>query len=203
MLGATGGTGSELVRQALEQRHELTLLVRDRGRLPADFGRLRTVVGSATDPQPLDEAVAGQDAVLCALGTRSPFGTDLMRASVRALVPAMERHGVRRLILLSALGVGESYAHAPLLFRVAFRTLLAQVGRDKALAERELRASALDWTIVYPPALTRGPRTERYRAGETLELSSRAKVSRADVAHFMLTQLADDRFRRKAAVVSG
>jgi uncharacterized protein YbjT (DUF2867 family) len=120
---------------------------------------------------------------------------------VPALVTSMKRHGVRRLILLSALGVGESARHAPSVARVAFGTILRQVGKDKRRAEEAVRASDLEWTIVYPPALTDGPATGGYRYGESLKLSGSPRISRADVARFMLAQLEDDRYLRKGAIV--
>src|SRR5439155_20580419 len=114
--------------------------------------------------------------------------------------PAMKRRGVSRLILESALGVGQSAEHAPAAFRLAFVTVLRQVGRDKAAAEDYLRASDLDWTIVYPPSLTNGPATGAYRSGETLELGGVPTISRADVAHFMLNQLDDASYSRRMAI---
>jgi putative NADH-flavin reductase len=80
--------------------------------------------------------------------------------------------------------------------------LLRQVGQDKAGAEDRLRSSGLDWTFVYPPSLTDGPRTDAYRHGEALELQGVPKISRADVAAFMLAQLTDSTYRRKPAIVS-
>jgi putative NADH-flavin reductase len=205
VLGATGRTGHEIVTGALCEGHDVTALVRDRGRLTIQDPRLRVMVGSATDPATVDQAVAGHDAVLCTLGPRSPrelLRSVLMRASVPALVESMHRHGVHRLVLLSALGAGESASGAPLAPRLAFRTILRQVGADKALAEDAVRASELAWTIVYPPALTNGPATGSYRHGERLELGASPKVSRADVAGFMLAQLADDAYIRKGAIVA-
>lgn len=204
VLGATGLTGRHLVEGALEQGHAVTTVVRDPERLAAAHPQLRAVTGSSTDPAVVDEATAGQDAVLCALGTRSPRSLvrcDLMRASIDALVPAMERHGVDRVVLLSALGVGESASHAPVALRLAFRTLLTQVGRDKAAAEERLRASDVDWTVVYPPALTDGPPSGDYRAGEELRLRGLPKISRADVARFMLSEIDGGAFSRKIAIV--
>jgi len=204
VLGATGRTGRELLAGALRQGHEVTVLVRDPARLTAQDERLRVLVGSATDPAAVEEAVAGHDAVLCALGptsARELAHSGLMRASVPALVSAMERGGVRRLILLSALGAGESASYAPSVPRLAFATILRQVGKDKRRAEEVVRASDLEWTIVYPPALTNGPTTGGYRHGERLKLSGSPKISRADVAQFMLSQLADDRYVGKGAIV--
>ena len=138
------------------------------------------------------------------LGPRSPaqlLRCELMRRSIPALADSMRHHGVTRLILLSALGAGESRAHAPLAFRLAFATILRQVGNDKARAEGVVRASALDWTIVYPPALTDGPATDSYRHGEQLQLRGRASIARADVAHFMLAQLTDATYSCRAAII--
>jgi putative NADH-flavin reductase len=166
--------------------------------------RMRVVVGSATDPTVLEEAVAGNDAILCALGpssARELLRSELMRGCVPVLLGAMERHGVRRLILLSALGVGESAPHATGVARLAFGTILRQVGKDKARAEEAVRASDLEWTVVYPPALTNGRATGDYRHGESLKLSGAPRISRADVADFMLAQLADDSYVRKGAIV--
>jgi putative NADH-flavin reductase len=204
VLGATGLTGGHLLEQGLGQGHDVTALVRDPAKLTVQHADLRTITGSATDAAVVDRALEGRDAVLCALGTRSPkslLSCDLMRASMGALVPSMERRGVDRLILLSALGVGGSAHQAPVAIRLAFRTLLRRVGTDKAEAEDRVRASDLDWTIVHPPSLTDGPRSE-YHSGEMLDLRGVPKISRADLAHFMLSQLTDAAYSRRIAIVS-
>jgi putative NADH-flavin reductase len=204
VLGATGRTGRELLAGALYRGHEVTALVRDPGRLSVRDAGLRVLVGGATDPAMLEQAVEGQDAVVSALGPRSVrelVRSELMRSSIPALLSSMERHGVRRLILLSALGVGESGRHAPTVPRFAFGTILRQVRRDKELAEDALRASQIDWTIVYPPALTDAPGGGGYRHGESLKLSGAPRINRSDVAHFMLAQVTDERYIRKGAIV--
>ena len=104
LLGGTGGTGRQLLTKALEGGHEVTVLVRSPQKLCAQE-HLLIHAGDATDPDSVDAAVAAQDAVLSALGVRSPLGGDLITPSLRALVPAMQKHGVKRLIWLSALGV--------------------------------------------------------------------------------------------------
>ena len=201
LLGATGGTGRQLLSQALEGGHEVTALVRSRGKLDAQE-HLLVRAGDATDPESVDAAVAGQDAVLSALGVRSPLGDDLITPSLRALVPAMQKHGVSRLIWLSALGVGQTREQAPAMFRIPFSTILRRIGRDKAAGEEYLRSTDLDWTLVYPPALTSGPRTGSYRSGETVDVKGLPRISRADVAEFMLAQLDDSAFLRRNAIVS-
>jgi putative NADH-flavin reductase len=205
VLGATGRTGRQLVRGALEEGRDVTALVRDRTRLGLEDERLHVLSGVASDPATADQAVAGQDAVLCALGPGSPrelFHSALMRATIPTLVAAMQRHGVARLILLSALGAGESSAHAGLAQRLAFAGPLRQVGRDKARAEEIVRASSLDWTIVYPPSLTDAAAGGRYRHGESLRTRGLPRISRGDVAKFMLAQLEDPLYLRRAAILS-
>jgi putative NADH-flavin reductase len=114
----------------------------------------------------------------------------------------MEREAVRRLILTSALGVGDTRRDAPLLPRIMYRVLLSDIFADKADAERYLRESSLDWTVVYPVLLTNGPRTGQYRTGERLRLRGLPMISRADVADFIIKQLQDSTYIRKGAVVS-
>lgn len=205
LLGATGRTGQELLAQALDHGHEVTALVRDPDKLTVQDERLRILAGGATDADDAEKAVEGQDAVLCTLGPRSAKALvrcNLMRGSIGALAPAMVRHGVARLVLLSALGAGQSADHAPAALRLAFRTFFRVVGRDKAEAEECLRRSGLDWTIVYPPSLTSGPRTGVYRHGDSLEVHGVPKISRADVAQFMLAQVTDPSYRQKHVIVS-
>jgi putative NADH-flavin reductase len=205
VLGATGRTGGELLAQALTQGHQLTALARDPSRLSVRGERVHSIAGSATDSATTQAALEGQDAVLCALGPRSPTALltfDLMRATVKALIPAMQAQRVDRIVMLSALGAGESAGHAPAAFRLMFRTLFRQVGKDKAVAEAMLRDSELDWTIVYPPSLTNGARTGNYRHGPALEVRGMPRISRADVAEFMLAQLTDHSYSHKPAIIS-
>jgi putative NADH-flavin reductase len=114
----------------------------------------------------------------------------------------MERAGVRRLIVVSAFGVGESRRNAPLIPRIMYRVFLGEIFADKKAAEDDLRRSSLDWTIVYPVLLTNGPMTGTYRVGERLELHGIPKISRSDVAHFMLAEIENRVFVRKVAVIS-
>lgn len=204
VFGATGPTGQQVVKQALGKGLEVTAFVRRPEALPIADQRLRIVVGDATqDEAQVAEAVSGQEAVVSALGRGSSFRSDLLFSrSVRCIVPAMERAGVRRLVWLSSFGVGESRRDAPLLPRILYRVLLSDIYADKQAAEEVLRRSGLDWTIVYPVLLTSGALTGRYRAGVRLDLHGMPKISRADVAHFILAEIENRAFIRKAAVIS-
>ena len=103
---------------------------------------------------------------------------------------------------MSSLGVGATLRDVPLIPRLMYRLLLMDLFADKKAAEDQVRASTLEWTFVYPVQLTDGPRTGRYRVGERLQLRGVPKVSRADVADFILKELAQPSYVRKTAVIS-
>ena len=204
VLGATGGTGQEVVSQALEKGHLVTAFVRDPSRLKFSADRLRVLTGTVTgDSAPLATAIRGQDVVISALGRgMSLKSEDLMAQGMPALVRAMESEGVRRLIFTSAYGVGVTWRDVPPLGKIVIKVFLRNLYADKIVGEAELQRSVLDWTLVYPVQLTNGPRTGRYRFGERLELHGLPRVSRADVADFILTQLDDWTYVRKGVIVS-
>lgn len=204
VLGATGGTGREVLRQGLAAGHEIAAFVRSPAKLQLADARLQVIPGTLPgDAAGLEAALSGRDAAICSLGVRNAFTSGgLIEGAMRLLVPAMERAGVRRLLLVSANGVGETRARSPLVPRIMYRLLLGDIFADKAAGEAIVRASALEWTIAYPVLLTDGPRTGRYRAGEALELRGMPKISRADVADFLLRELAQRAFVRKGAVLS-
>jgi putative NADH-flavin reductase len=204
ILGATGGTGQQLVTQALAQGHEVTVLVRDPTRLGALRERVRAVVGSLpASAGPLREAAGGQQAVISALGVgNATRAHHLMAGALPAIVAAMQGAGVKRLLHISAFGVGPTRGDVPLVPRLAQRLLLRDVFADKEAGEACLPASGLEWTVVYPSLLTDGARTGIYRHGEHLRLSGLPRISRADVADFTLAQLQDSRYVGRGALVS-
>ena len=202
ILGATGPTGRNLVDQALGAGHEVTALARNPSRLTIRHPRLAVVAGDATYARTLEDAMGGKDAVLSTLGAGNSLRSQIASRAVAALIPAMRARALNRVIFLSSFGVGESLEHASLLQRIAFRTLLRQIFADKAKADAMLRASGLGWTLVYPTLLTNGARAGRYRVGERLAMRGMPTISRADVAAFMLAQLASDEWRCRTAVIS-
>jgi len=204
VLGATGGTGREVVTQALLQGPQVTAFVRHPERTLPTSGQLRVITGSVTDdPEALADAVRTQDAVISALGRGSSLKSDrLIARSIPPIVEAMQRHGVARLIFTSAYGVGATWRDLPLLSRIFARLLLRDLYRDKEAGEETLRRSTLDWTLVYPSTLTNGSRTGRYRVGERLRLRGLPTISRADLADFLLTQVEDRSYLRKGVLIS-
>lgn len=202
IVGATGTIGRELVTQALEDGHSVTALVRDPSKVAWPEAGVEVIEGNVMDTATLGRAVAGQDAVLVALGAGA-------RGRVRAVGTrnvsrAMEEHGVRRLICVSTLGVGESRGNLNFLWKyVMFGLLLRRAFADHVAQEEHVVRSALDWTIIRPGAYTDGERTGHYRHGfSATEKGLKLEVSRADVADFVLAQLTDDRYLHKTPGVS-
>jgi putative NADH-flavin reductase len=203
ILGATRGVGQQVVAQALEAGHEVTAFARSADTIPVQNDRLHLVAGSVTDGARLAEAARGQDAVISALGQGMSLKADgLMQRSVPVILSAMRAERVRRLIFTSALGVGDSIRDVPLISRLIMRFLLRDIYADKVAGEQLIRRSDLDWTLVQPPHLTNGPLTRKYRVGERLELRGIPRISRADVAHFILSELDDTTYVRKVALIA-
>ena len=187
VLGATGGIGLEIVRQALERGHEVTAFVRSADRLAAFRSQIVVRQGDLLDRRQLAEAVAGQDAVLSGFGPRLPIAKSdarLLREFADALTAAMPAAGVRRLVIVStAFLFPDSWAPPAYLIGKLF---FPGVVEDAAGMEAVIAASGLEWTIVRPPQLTDKPFTGRYRIREGHLPVLGFKISRADVADAML-----------------
>ena len=198
IVGATGGTGRQLVSQALERGHRVTALVRKEPSGEAPPG-LTTLLGNVLDPSSLDRAARGQDAVLSALGHKQWFRpTRILSEGTRNLVEAMRRHGVRRFVCETALGISDAWWQMGLYYSLFVRPIILPLYFwDKTRQEAIIRASDLDWTIVRPGALTNGPKRGRYRHGPQVgHWLWTVRISRADVAAFMLDQVTDSRYVR-------
>jgi hypothetical protein len=150
VIGASGGTGRQLVEQALERGDNVTAFVRDPRRLPVRHESLHIAVGDVLDPQSLQRAVRDQDAVVCALGHKRWFYPNkILSAGTQNIIDAMKEKGIRRLVCETSLGVGNSFGRLGIyytLFVVPF--ILPLYYWDKLRQERAIRASGLDWIIV-------------------------------------------------------
>ena len=202
IFGATGTVGRHLVAQACAQGHKVTAFGRTAGGLAKSHPNLRTVAGDVLDVEAVATAVRGHDVVVCALGAGRNGG---VRAKGTAnIIDGMQRHGIKRLICQSTLGAGDSAVHLNFFWKyVMFGLLLRPAFADHAEQERLVMGSGLDWTIVRPAAFTDGPATGAYKHGFShSEKQLTLKISRADVAGFILTQLTQDTYLRKAPGLS-
>ncbi|MBD2754160.1 NAD(P)-dependent oxidoreductase [Spirosoma validum] len=203
IFGSTGSIGRQLVEQALAQGHTVTAFTR-RLTVPefSSHPGLILFQGDVLDFTSVKEAVKDQDVVLCALGAGRKGGT--RSEGTQNIIRAMKAVGTKRFICQTTLGVGDSEGNLNVFWKyIMFGLLLKQAFVDHEIQEKYIQQSSLDWIIVRPAAFTDGERTGTYRHGfdgsaEGLTL----KISRADVADFMLKQLTDDTYLHKTPGLS-
>ena len=201
VFGASGGTGRAVAAAAALRGDEVTVFARDPDRLHLDRSRVRVVEGDAFDAAAVARAVEGQDAVVSALGTRPWRHTDVCSEGVRHMVDAMRAHGVRRLVVVSALGAAESAAQVGWITRAGMSLVLRRAFEDKARMEEIVRGSDLDWVIVRPAMLTSGRARGRWRVAVDGSIAG-GFIPRADVAAFCLVQLSSDEFLGQAPALA-
>jgi putative NADH-flavin reductase len=204
IFGATGGTGRQLVAQALEQGHTVTAFVRVTSQLAMSHPNLNIIQGNILNAPTVMAVVFGKDVVLSALGSRKAGLPDLV-VGTRNILAAMQDCDVRRSIWVSSFGVGESLKQMSWLARnLIVRGFLHQAILEKEDQERLITQSEGDWIIVRPGGLTDGPRTGVYRAiaSAANEKVGRPTISRADVADFMLKNLTGDTYVHQAVGLS-
>jgi putative NADH-flavin reductase len=204
IFGSTGSIGRQLVEQALEQGHTVTAFARDPAKLDIQHTHLKVVQGDVMDFTSVKQAVQGQDAVLCVLGSGGKRTGTIRSAGTQHIIQAMEQAGIRRLICQTTLGAGDSWGNLNFFWKyIMFGAFLREVFADHERQESEVKQSRLDWTIVRPGAFVDGNRTGNYRHGfPGNDKTTKLKISRADVADFLLKQLADDSYRYKTVSVS-
>ena len=203
VLGATGGTGLEIVRQAIEQGHSVTAFVRSPERLKPFDNRITIKQGDLLNSAELAKAISGHDAILSGFGPRVPIAkadANLLRNFATALTTAMHHANVRRAIIVStAFLFKDSIVPPTYLFG---RLLFPGVVIDASAMEQIMMQSGLDWTIVRPPQLTDKPFTGKYRVRIGHLPGFGFKISRADVAHSFLKTVKDPASIQKIVGVS-
>jgi putative NADH-flavin reductase len=198
VLGATGGTGLEIVRQAMERGHGVTALVRSPEKLHAYAGSITIKQGSPLNARELEEILGGQDCVLSAFGPRVPIAKTehhLLRDFATALTTAMMRAGTKRVIVESTAFLFKDSVIPPtyLFGRLLFPSVVA----DATGMEQIFKQSELNYTLVRPPRLTDGPHTGNYRVREGHQPRFGFSISRADVADCLLKVLDDPQTIKK------
>ena len=205
IVGASGATGREVVTQALERGDRVTALVRRPEGFRIRHERLRIVTGNVLDPEAVAAAVAGQEAVVSVLGhKRWMVPSRILSTGTANILAAMRRHGVRRYVGVTALGVGASWWRGGLYYTLFLIPVLLQFYFwDKLRQERLVRASDLAWTLVRPGALTNGRARGRWRAGTRIGNPLwTVRIARADVARFLLDELATPRHLRETVAIA-
>ena len=204
VFGATGLTGTEIIKQSLAGGHEVTAVVRNPARLGEFQSKVKVVQGDASDPKIVDEAVAGTEAVLCALGHAKGSPPNLLSKSASNVITSMRAHGVKRLVVLTNIAVKDP-GDNPRLYHRLLRFLLnltrGQMYRDTVEEAKIITESGLDWTIVRAVVLTNGPPSGKYRIGR-LDRGAGTRISRADVANFMIACAVESKYVRARPLIS-
>lgn len=206
VFGASGGIGTELVRQGLDAGHHVTAVVRETSRLAVEpHPNLKVVVADVMDPVAIAPAVAGREAVLSALGTRVSGPTTVNSDGARSIIQAMQDAGVRRLLMVSVAGIhtkGDDpftrFVVKPILGRI-LRHSFADVRQMETL----VRNSGLDWTLVCPPRLTNGKRSGKVRSSAERNVRGGFTIARADVAAYLLGAVQADELVGATVSIAG
>jgi len=212
VVGATGGSGVATVKALLSAGHEVTAFSRHADRMLALHGRLTVIKGDAMNGTDIDRAVKGHDAVIVTLGiSESPLRVRLLGAAktpidvrstgTRHVIAAMRKHGVRKLVVQSSFGVGETRNKLPLLTRLVFELLLKPQIADTERQEREVRASGLDWVIAQPVNLTDESEDAKPFASPIGEVRA-MKVSRTRVGRFLVDAASSSIYVGKSVALS-
>ena len=196
VFGATGGTGRVLVSRGADAGHEMTAFARSAS-VWLDTP-VRVITGDVLDPAQVADAVRGHDAVISCLGTRPWRHVDVCSKGIASIMPAMKAAGIRRIIAMSSIGVGEP--KAGFIVRLGGALILRKAFRDKLAMEKALEASDLEWIVVRPGFLTSGKPKGKWRAADDGSLMG-GMISRADTVTFMLQQLTSDEWLRRKPVI--
>jgi putative NADH-flavin reductase len=204
VFGASGRTGQHILTKSVEHDHQVTAVTRDPKGFPSGHATVSVVRGDVTQPPEVASAVAGQDAVLVALGSTTMLKRDpTLVEGMGNIVAAMEDAGVERLVYLSFLGVRDGQSQLSVLGRyLAAPLILRNVVADHEEKGKLIRDSGLAWTIVRAPRLTNGPAGRSYRVGEQITANTIVPTfSRADVAGFMVGVLVRDEYISKTPAI--
>lgn len=202
VVGAAGKTGRSVVEQAAKAGHEVTALIHSTS---GDYSvpGVTVRVGDARDAETIEAAVAGQDVVIDTVGGKTPYRRTTLETSVAStIVAAMQRHGVRRLVVTSSVGVGDSTANTPPFTKIVVATFLRGSTRDKAGMESAVRGSGLDWVITRPAVLNDKPATGDVRVLTADSRNQAHSLTRADLAAFLVAQLTSDNHLGEAVTVA-
>lgn len=191
IIGASRGIGKALLETALEEKHEVTVLARRPEKIQLSHPMLRVVKGDAVEAQSLEAVAEGQEAICSCIGVPITFKpVDIFSRAARNIVDAVKQHPGQKYIAVTGIGAGDSKGHGGFLYDVIFKPLLLQsIYTDKNREEEIIKESGVDWLIVRPAGLTNGKRTGNYLVINDLEGVTAKRISRLDVADFILRQL--------------
>jgi putative NADH-flavin reductase len=195
IFGSTGGTGQELVTQALKANYKVTAFARSPEKLNVSDTNLNVIQGDVLNPEDVNKAVENQDIVLCSIGAPPSDKSKLRTKATVNIIKAMEKQGINRLICQSTLGIRDSKVFLPWYWKfILVPLILKKAFKDHEMQESKIEDSNLDWMIVRPAGLTNGEKTGKYKQDFDYQEKITLKISRADTAQFMLSLIDDNQY---------
>lgn len=202
IFGGTGKTGIAVIQQAVAHGHDITVMVRTPEKIPTLPRAITVIKGDFSQMDQVHATIKGQDAVICTLGSRELYKNSGFRTmGTRAIVQAMQSQGVKRLVVMSSMGIGESWNHIPLFTKALFKLFMPAARADHEAQEQLVKASQLDWTIIRPSGLTDVPGVTTYEYAPQLTPKT-LRISRANVADLILKVIETRSHIREAITIS-
>ena len=191
IIGATRGIGKSLLETALEEKFEVTVLARTPEKIAISHPRLRVAKGDVLEIESIAAAAKGQEAICSCIGVPITFKqVSLFSTAARNILVAVKQNPGQKYIAVTGIGAGDSKGHGGFLYDKIFKPfLLKTIYADKDREEEIIKSSGVDWMIVRPAGLTNGKRTGKYRVFTDMKGVTARRISRLDVADFILKQL--------------
>lgn len=199
IFGATGKTGQHVLKQSLEQGYEVTVFVRSRKKLSGVESNLHIVQGNVFDSDAVAKAVSNHDAAIICLGSSNLHDKTTLTTGTKNVVDGMIHHNVKRLVIISTAGVEESWNQISWSSRFLFKTLLRNIFLDHKTQEAIVKDSPLEWVIVRSAVLTDKSASGVYTASNTKKVG---RISRADLANFLVKQVTNTTYLKQAISVT-
>lgn len=197
VFGASGKTGCQITRYALEKGHHVTAFVRDKSKIKLKYNNLKIIKGNVLNPKDTDKAIKDQDIVISTIGVK-PGQTPVCKAGIENIIASMKKNKVKKLVTISAYGARDSKIG---FYSKLLHIVLKKIMEDKEAMEELIEKSNLDWLIIRPPILTNGKFADQYTAGSDISLSGFHFISREDVARFLVNALESKNYQRKIIVL--
>lgn len=203
LFGASGGTGKQIVQQALEKNYELSIFVRNTASVTGLEKRVHIISGNIINKDQVSQAVKGNTIVISALGNKFPGSlfkqNDTISNGISNILNAMNKYSIKRIIHITSFGVNDAVF---LPEKLILRTVLKNVFWDIPCQEKLIHDSETDWTIIRPARLTNDLLPSKVRTGESLYISPFSKISRKDVARFIISNVINRNYFKKTVTIS-
>ncbi len=203
IFGASGKTGLEVCKLAVKKGYAVIGFDIYKNEQLVGLNNFKFIKGSVLNPDEVEQAMSGADAVVSELGVKIGSKLPLLSEGNKNIISAMHKHKIKRLITQSAFGALESYKKLPFYYKIIHKLLLGPMSKDKNIMEREVQKSNIDYTIIRPVRLTNGPAKGKFRTGDSnLRLGLNPRISRKDVALFIMDELENNEYIKKAVTIT-